>query len=384
MTKKSEAVSKLLKKIEPRWPLPKPVKDASLLEQGLMAILIRHLSQDKAETALVTLRKAYSDWNELRVAQVQEIAAQMLAKGRKASRSEIQSAIAPARDVRDYLQEVFQKTHSLDLEFLKDDPQSAGKLVQQMPFMGLATGSYLMWLAAGRELPVHGALVRVLDRLGLISRTASMKKAREVIDPLLGDIDALAFVTAFGEVADRWCDARKPLCHVCVLVTDCNHGKKAFLDWKAQQVKLEAQRVKDEARRALLVKKSDARRVREEARAAKLAAIEAKKRERERQKREAQEAKRKAAESAAAARLAAQRKKAAAVEKQVVERTGKAAKSKDASRSGSKRQEIPAQHASGRKDSRAKPQAIVSAKKTIPSRPHAKSTRSSRTSKRSR
>ena len=84
-----------------------------------------------------------------------------------------------------------------------------------------------------------------------------------------------AFVERFSEVADRWCDARKPLCHVCVLVSECTYGKKAFQDWKTQQVRLEAQRVKDEARQALLMKKEEARRAREDARAAKLAAVEA-------------------------------------------------------------------------------------------------------------
>jgi hypothetical protein len=372
VTKKSETVSKLLKKIEPRWSLPKPMKEATLLEQGMLAILVRHLSQDKAESALVTLRKAYPDWNELRVAQIQEIAAQMLAKGRKASRSDIQGALAPARDVRDYLQEVFQKTHGLELEFLKEDAAGAGKLVQQMPFTGLAVGSYLMWLATNRELPVHGALVRVLDRLGLISRTASMKKAREVIDPLVGDTDPLAFVTAFGEVADRWCDARKPLCHVCVLVSECTYGKKAFQDWKTQQVRLEAQRVKDEARQALLMKKEEARRAREDARAAKLAAVEAKKREKERQKRDAQDAKRKAAEAAAAARVAAQKKKAAAAEKKAAEKVAKTAKSKDAPK---KKHEITP-HAGSKK------KALGGVKRSVPAR--AKSTRASRPSKRSR
>jgi endonuclease III len=346
------------------------MKEATLLEQGMLAILVRHLPQDKAENAIVTLRKAYPDWNELRVAQVQEISAQLLGKGRKASRSELLATIPAARDVREYLQEVFQKTHGLELEILKEDPAGAGKLVQQMPFTGLAAGSYLMWLAANKDLPVHGALVRVLDRLGLISRTASMKKAREVIDPLVGDIDPLTFVTAFGEIADRWCDARKPLCHVCVLVSECTYGKKAFQEWKTQQVRLEAQRVKDEARQAALMKKEEARRAREEARAAKLAAVEAKKREKERQKKEAQEAKRKAIEAAAAARAAAQKKKAALAEKIAAEKAAKAAKAKEAAR---KKHELTPQGS--------KKKGAAAVKRTVPAR--AKSTRASRT-KRSR
>jgi endonuclease III len=327
VSKKSEVVQKLLKKITPRQPLPKPLKDANLLEQGLICILVRHMPQERAEAALATLKKVYPDWNELRVAQAQEIAAEILAKGRKASRETIQGALPQARDVRDYLQEVFQKTHGLDLEFLREDLAGAGKLVTQMPFLGLPAASYLLWLAGDKQLPVHGALVRVLDRLGLIARTASMKKARDVIDPLVPDGEALEFVAAFGEVADRWCDARKPLCHECVLVEDCAYGKKAFQEWKVLQVRLEAQRVKDDARRAALQKKEEARRAREAAREAKRVAAETAKKEREKRRLEAVAEKQRAKEAAAHRKLVQQQKKEAA-RLAAIDKAAKAAKAK--------------------------------------------------------
>ena len=335
MSKKSEVVQKLLKKIAPRQPLPKPVKDASLLEHGMICVLLRHMPQERAEAVLATLKQVYPDWNELRVAQAQEIAAEMLAKGRKASRETIQAALPQARDVRDYLQEVFQKTHSLDLEFLREDLAGAGKLVTQMPFLGLPAASYLLWLASGKELPVHGALVRVLDRLGLIARTASMKKARDVIEPLVPDGDPLLFVAAFGEVADRWCDARKPACHECVLVDECAYGKKAFQEWKALQVRLEAQRVKDDARRAALQKKEDARRAREAAREAKKVAAETARKEREKARLEAAAAKQRAKEAAAHKRLVMQQKKEAARAAEL-EKAAKAAKAKKDAKAKSK------------------------------------------------
>ena len=81
MSKKPEHVAKLLHKIRPRFPLPRPMKEASLLEQGMLAVLVRRMSQEKAEAAILSLRQAYPDWNELRVAQTQEIAAQIAYKG---------------------------------------------------------------------------------------------------------------------------------------------------------------------------------------------------------------------------------------------------------------------------------------------------------------
>jgi adenine-specific DNA glycosylase len=207
---------------------------------------------------------------------------------------------------------VFQKTHGLDLEFMRQDLPSAAKLATQMPFLGIPAASFVLWLANDKQLPVHGALVRVLDRLGLMARTASMKKARDVIDPLVSPGEELEFVCAFSEIADRWCDARKPVCHECVLVEDCAYGKKAFQEWKVLQVRLEAQRVKDEARRAALARKEQARRAREDARATKKAAADAAKKEREKKRQEALAAKIRAKEAAAQKRVAAQQKKEAA------------------------------------------------------------------------
>ncbi len=225
MTKKTETVQKLLKRISPRTPLPKPLASGTLLEQGMLVVLVRHMSQDKAESVLGKLRKAYPDWNEMRVAQAQEIAAQIVNGTRHGTLTEVAPMLVPARAARDWLQEVYQKTHGFDLEFMKDDAAAAGKLVTQMPYLGLPGGGYLLWLASGRQLPVHNALVRVLDRLGLISRTASAKKARDVIEPLVPEGEDLAFTTNFGEIADRWCLPVKPICWECVLVEECPFGR---------------------------------------------------------------------------------------------------------------------------------------------------------------
>ncbi len=106
MTKKSELVQKLLKKVSPRAPLPKPLKDAPLLDQGMLCILVRHMSQDKAEGVLEKLRKAYPDWNEMRVAQTQEIAAQIVLGDRRGLREDVAPMLSAARDTREYLQDV--------------------------------------------------------------------------------------------------------------------------------------------------------------------------------------------------------------------------------------------------------------------------------------
>jgi endonuclease III len=303
VTKKSDQAQKLLEKITLQWPLPEPLEGANLMEQGLYAILQRSLEPSKARGALQTLKAAYADWNELRVAQAQEIAGHLKLGA---------NGVRVARDVREYLQEVFQRSHGLDLEFLRDDPVASSRFVSQLPFIGMGTANYLLWLANNQQFSVTPPLVRVLDRLGLMSRSASMKKAKAAIEPLVPAEDYLTFSVRFGEVASRWCDARKPLCYACVLVDDCKYGRKAFREWKIQQERLELQRAREAARQAVLQRKDEERRAREAERQRKRDAIEAAKRAREAERLARIEAKRRAAEEH---RLAKERAKAEAVRK---------------------------------------------------------------------
>ena len=291
MSKKTDLTVKLLAKIHPEHPLPEPLAEANLLEQGLYAILLRKLTPAQARDTVVRLRNAYKDWNELRICQAQEINGHLDlgAKG-----------MAAAAVTREYLQEVFQRSHGMELEFLREDVQGTQRFVSILPFIGMGTAHYLLWLASKGELPVTPALMRVLDRVGLVSRTASPKKARAAIEPIVPQGKELEFAVRFGEVASRWCDARKPLCHQCVLVDDCKHGKKAFRDWKIAQERLEQQRAREAARLAILQKKEDEKRKKEEDKRKKREALEADKRAKE-AARLAKIAERKKAEDAAKA-----------------------------------------------------------------------------------
>ena len=302
MSKKSEQAAKLLEKVELPGGVPTPMQEGSLLEQGLYVVLLRHLPAARAEAAVQALPKAYPDWNEVRVSQAQEVAVHLAPKSAQKTPDKLRKYVPAARAAKEYLQEVFQKTHGLDLLELRDDAQAAGKLVSQMPYLGGVGGAFLLWLAGDRQLPVTQGLIRVLDRLGLMTRTQSPKKARAAIEPLVPKGDELRFATTLGHVAEQWCVQRSPICWECPLRDDCPTGKKVVKDWKVQQERLEAQRAKEEARRAAQEKRERERHERERRKAAEA--------DRRRLEKEARAAERKKA--AAEKKAAADKKKAAA------------------------------------------------------------------------
>ncbi|MCA8979311.1 MAG: hypothetical protein H6831_07890 [Planctomycetes bacterium] len=313
-TKKSDRIAKLLNSVELRTELPGSLPDHSLLEHGMYAVLLRHLPPAKAQSALTSLSKAFPDWNELRVSQAQEIADAIGPKSKTRTRNENQ--LEPARAARDYLFQVFQETHGLDLEFMRTDPWTGVKQLSAIPTLGNELAAYLAWVAEDHALPVSGGIVRVLDRLGAMTRTTSMKKAREALESMVDAKDALRFGMVVGMVADRWCDARKPACWECPLAADCPMGKKVSKDWEAQQKRLAIQRAKEEARAEVARKKEEARLAREA------------EKERKRLEREAEQQRKKAEREAAAAAKREAQKAEAAKKKAAAARKKAAAKKK--------------------------------------------------------
>ncbi len=311
--------------VEPRWPAPTPLDDADLLMQGLMCVLVRRLSQSQAEGTIRALRAGYPDWNEPRVAQVQELAP--LVKSRSTD-----AQLQVAADVKTYLQEIYQKNHGFDLEFLREDLATASKFVQQLEFLGLAGGHYVLWLASDRALPITTGIIRVLDRLGVMGRTGALKKAQGELTQLVPQEDRVRFALAYGEIVERWCDPRKPICWECVLVEICPHGKKVYKEWEAQQKRLEAHRKRDEARAEVQRTKDEARRKRDEERERKRREAEEQKRAREKARQDREEQRKRERDEAERERAAARKKadvekaKAAAAKKKAEDKKAAAAK----------------------------------------------------------
>lgn len=243
MSDKSLRLRKVLETVPVSFVPPQAPAGTSLLELGLLCVLLRHLDEERGKKTLVALREGFTDWNELRVSQVQEFQQLVAAKDER-------TRVLVARSARDYLQEIYQKNHGFDLEPLRQDLLEAGKFVMGLDFLGATASHFLLWSAAGGAVPISPGVVRTLDRLGLVKRQASIKKSVAAMEKLVPPDERLDFGLRVGRVIEAWCDAKKPTCWECVLVEVCPFGKKTLREWKAQQKRLEVQRKRDEERRA--------------------------------------------------------------------------------------------------------------------------------------
>lgn len=334
MSKKSDLIQGLVAKVELPYPLPETGVEGTLLERGLYAVLLRELPESRARSAVAALGSKYVDYNEVRVSQAQEIALVIAPKGKGLDR--LSKYLPAARLVKQYLQAIFQEIHGLDLEELKTDPVGFGRQLATIELLGASITSYLLYTAEEGELPVLAGPIRVLDRINAMARTSSVRKAREILDPMIKASDRLRVSFTLGIVADQWCDSRKPICWECPFLDTCPNGKKVYKEWVVQQERLAKQREKEEIRAAALAKKEEARAKREAEREAKALVAAQKKAEKDRSKMRKAKAKQlEAAKKKNLLRKAADKKKADAVKKKAAAKK-KASSKKKASKSKKK------------------------------------------------
>jgi endonuclease III len=338
VSKKSDLISKILGKEDLLEGLPATGLEGNLLELGLQAVLLRELSPKLAAGAVSALRDAFEDYNEARVAQVQELAEVIAPRGK--GMAHLAKFTPAARLTKSYLQEVFQKTHGLELEFLNEDPVAGVRLLLQLPLVGTSVSSYLLFVAEEGEFPVTSGVVRVLDRVGVMTRSSSVRKVRESLKDLVGEDDRLPLAFILGQIVDRWCESRRPSCWECVMLDECPMGKKVHKEWKVLQERLQKQRRKEEVRRLQREKKDAERRKREAERERKRLELEEKKRERQLER-----------EQRAAEKIAE--------EKRVVEEKRKAAITKE---KAAAREKVAAKKAAVRKKESERKKAIASKK----------------------
>lgn len=362
MAKKSEVVARVVKAIQPRHPLPEsPAEGFTLLEQGLYAVLHRHLTAKQAEQTVVALRGGFDDWNELRVSQAQEIAPFIKTSSRKKGLELLNDRKETALLIKDYLQDVFQEVHGLELEPLLEDPAWAGQVIADFKVLGLVGGAWLLWVGSGGKVPVHLPLLKMLDKLGWAARTTSLTKGREMVDKLVPAGMEREFTIAMHEIVERWGDEEAPIYAEVEALREVPAAKKAHTDWVQAVKRAEVQREREEARRIAAEKKEAERLRKEEEKERKRIEAEAKKKARElERKRKVEEKKRaaaKAKEDAAkeAKRKAEEKKKAAEAKKR------EAAAKKEAAKKEAARKAAAAKKAAEKKAAAAKKAA---AKKT--------------------
>lgn len=314
-------------------PASTGVDEDPLLDHLLVAVLAPHTTEAKARQAVRAASEAFLDFNDLRVsplAQIEAVIEPFVTAERRRQ---------AAYDLRMALQDVYDSTHGLDLEPLRDrTPEAQRKFCKHLPAIHGGAAALIYQIALGDGTLAFGpGEEHLLTRFGLLPRAANRARQRAALERQIKPAERRRFAWLAGAGAhlyERDFDPAHPFCQLLVrakakeLVIREQERKREEARRKAEEKK----RLQDEERARKAAERERVRREREEVRRQrdaerdrKKAEVVAARRAKEQAHKDAVAARQKAAQEARAlARKQAQERKAAerkkAAEKRAAEK----------------------------------------------------------------
>lgn len=185
------------------------------LDALVQTILSQATSDVNSGRAFDSLRRAFpGGWDDVRLADVRDIADAIRCGG---------LADSKAPRIRAVLQEIYERTGTTDLEFLKTTPTDEAKaFLSSFHGVGPKTAACVLMFSLGRPvLPVDTHVFRISHRLGLIDEKLGEAKAHAALQSQLKDTEVYAYHVHLIRHGRRVCVAQQPRCEECVLGAKC-------------------------------------------------------------------------------------------------------------------------------------------------------------------
>lgn len=203
----------------------KAPEERPVLEQFIYAILRENATREAADQAFKSLQEQFFDWNEVRVTSTLEIV--------EALDGVVADPETRAQRVIDFLQEIFETTYAFDLEPLLEVLQKKGlkQASKQLSRYQAANDYAVAWVMqhslGGHAIPLDGAALRVLKRMGLVEDENDLEALRASVEHQIPKAKGTLFVDLISVVADMHCHEDDPACPDCALRTVCPTGQEA-------------------------------------------------------------------------------------------------------------------------------------------------------------
>ncbi|MCS7168164.1 MAG: hypothetical protein RMI91_03460 [Gemmatales bacterium] len=197
----------LPKQFQIRLPEPRPV-----LDQMVYAICRRNCPRDSADAAFERLRRAFFDWNEIRVSAIREVADVLVP---------LPDAFARAEQITGLLDDVFNSQFSFDLEGLKHKPllQAMKQLARWRHVDHFITAWVCQYSLGAHALPLDESTHRVVLRLGMVT-DSSLPGAQAALQRQVRKADAPPVYEILSAIAHQYC-LPEPGCSKCNLRQYC-------------------------------------------------------------------------------------------------------------------------------------------------------------------
>jgi endonuclease-3 len=216
MNKKIKRLSDLLKKEYGKkvWKA-----DADPLSVLIGTILSQNTSDHNSHKAFANLRYEFKNWDKVRKANVGKIADTIRSGG---------LAEIKALRIKNILNQIYKENRDLNLSFLKRwRTDKIKSWLRKFKGVGDKTIACVLLFSLKRPaMPVDTHVLRVSKRLDLVPQQSDASNAETILEKIVPKNLIYEFhlnLIAHGRAV---CKATNPLCQACVLLGNCEFGKK--------------------------------------------------------------------------------------------------------------------------------------------------------------
>ena len=244
ITNKQQLLTHAQAALKKRFPLPAIEAESPrpLLEELVYAICREGSTTPDADAAFARIKKAFVDWNEIRVSTVQEVADVL---------RPLPQAGPRAGWVIGVLQAVFELNYSYEIgEMEKKGLKNAAKQISRyfnakdLETKGLKQAAKqisrfkqvndfaVAWVVqrslGGHAIPLDGPTVRVLQRLGVVEEVDpdDLESLRGGIEHVIPKARGPEFTELMSFHAKETCTEKDPHCPKCPLLSECPPGQE--------------------------------------------------------------------------------------------------------------------------------------------------------------
>ena len=184
------------------------------LDELIFTVLTQHTSDLNAERAFDRLREKIPTWEEVMVAEQQEIAAAIFHGGMSNQKS---------KRIKDILADILERHGDLEIEFLREySLDEARQWLMDLPGVGPKTAAVVMVFALGMPaFPVDTHIHRLSKRLGFIEEKTSADAAHGIMEAKVAPELRFQLHMQLITHGRQICKARRPLCDQCPLSDKC-------------------------------------------------------------------------------------------------------------------------------------------------------------------
>jgi len=212
--KRQQVAKKIASVARSRYGELKRRKARPPLEQLVLSILWRHTSVGRGTRVLRALKRAFVDWNEVRVSSTLEVSGAISGAG---------WASACAARIKEVLWALFTERNVLSLDFLADMPLSQARSeLMALPGVTRDLADEVLLFSLGADiLPLSADAARMCRRLGLIpNERPTVQNQRALMDMWQPDVYPIVALF-FADYARTVCRAEKPRHRDCPLEGLC-------------------------------------------------------------------------------------------------------------------------------------------------------------------